>query len=179
MSSISNPCRTLYDACSTSRMLSLAKCINEKGGRRDMVSKCPCMQCMYASIRCRIYCMLNIRFCTHCMREKCNVCDVWINARKSDVYMSNYFLCEKGRTEKFPEVFLHDNCEQKIIIIFCLLTKKEMRSGTHFTQQKVFLFPGWLRRVRSMKLRGKAIYKRFARCNNHNQQENGKRAYII
>jgi len=37
-------------------------------------------------------------------------------------------------------VFLHDNCEQiSFIIFFTFLKKEEMRSGTHFTQQKVFL----------------------------------------
>jgi len=37
-------------------------------------------------------------------------------------------------------VFLHDNCEQISFIIFlAFLKKEEMRSGTHFTQQNVFL----------------------------------------
>jgi len=52
--------------------------------------------------------------------------------------------CEKQRTrsgtESLPKVFLHDNCEQiSFIIFFAFLNKEEMRSGTHFTQQKVFL----------------------------------------
>ena len=39
-----------------------------------------------------------------------------------------------------PKVFLHDNCEQiSFIIFFAFLKKEEMRSGTHFTQQNVFL----------------------------------------
>jgi hypothetical protein len=52
------------------------------------------------------------------------------------VQLSEYFLFEKGGTESLPKVFLHDNCEQ---IFFCLLTKIEMRSGTHFTQWNLFL----------------------------------------
>ena len=37
-------------------------------------------------------------------------------------------------------MFLHDNCEQiSFIIFFAFLKKEEMRSGTHFTQQNVFL----------------------------------------
>jgi len=37
-------------------------------------------------------------------------------------------------------VFLDDNCEQiSFIIFFAFLKKEEMRRGTHFTQQKVFL----------------------------------------
>jgi len=37
-------------------------------------------------------------------------------------------------------VFLHDNCEQiSFIIFFAFLKKEEMRSGTHLTQQNVFL----------------------------------------
>jgi len=43
-------------------------------------------------------------------------------------------------TESLPKVFLHHNCEQiSFIIFFAFLKKEEMRSGTHFTQQKVFL----------------------------------------
>jgi len=39
-----------------------------------------------------------------------------------------------------PKVFRHDNCEQiSFIIFFAFLKKEEMRSGTHFTQQIVFL----------------------------------------
>ena len=46
----------------------------------------------------------------------------------------------RSRTESLPEVFLHDNCEQiSLIIFFAFLKKEEMRSGTHFTQQNVFL----------------------------------------
>jgi len=37
-------------------------------------------------------------------------------------------------------VFLHDNCEQiSFVIFFAFLKKEEMKSGTHFTQQNVFL----------------------------------------
>ena len=46
----------------------------------------------------------------------------------------------RSGTESLPEVFLHDNCEQiSFIIFFAFLKKEEMRSGTHFTQQNVFL----------------------------------------
>jgi len=47
----------------------------------------------------------------------------------------------RSGTESLPKVFLHDNCEQVsfIIIFFAFLKKEEMRSGTHFTQQNVFL----------------------------------------
>jgi len=46
----------------------------------------------------------------------------------------------RSRTESLPKVFLHDNCEQiSFIIFFAFLKKEEMRSGTHFTQQNVFL----------------------------------------
>ncbi len=39
-----------------------------------------------------------------------------------------------------PEVFLHDNCEWIcFILFFAFLVKKEMRSGTQFTQQNVVL----------------------------------------
>jgi hypothetical protein len=55
------------------------------------------------------------------------------------VQLSEYFLFEKGGTESLPKVFLHGNCEQ--FFSFCPLTKKEMRSGTHFTKRNVFL-PG-------------------------------------
>jgi len=37
----------------------------------------------------------------------------------------------RSGTESLPKVFLHDNCDQISFI--------EMRSGTHFTQQNVFL----------------------------------------
>jgi hypothetical protein len=52
------------------------------------------------------------------------------------VQLSEYFLFGKSGIESLPEVFLHDNCEQ---IFFVFLQEKEMRSGTHFTQQNVFL----------------------------------------
>ena len=46
----------------------------------------------------------------------------------------------RSGTESLPKVFLHDNCEQiSFIIFFAFLKKEEMRSGTHFTQQNVFL----------------------------------------
>ena len=46
----------------------------------------------------------------------------------------------RSGTEILPKVFLHDNCEQiSFIIFFAFLKKEEMRSGTHFTQQNVFL----------------------------------------
>jgi len=46
----------------------------------------------------------------------------------------------RSGTESLPKVFLHDNCEQiSFIIFFAFLKKEEMRSGTNFTQQKVFL----------------------------------------
>ncbi len=48
----------------------------------------------------------------------------------------------RSGTEILPEVFLHDNCEQiDFILLFCLshTQKNEMRSGTHLTQQHVFL----------------------------------------
>jgi hypothetical protein len=49
---------------------------------------------------------------------------------------------KRSRTESLPEVFLHNNCEQiYFILLLCLSHKKEMRSGTHLTQQNVFL-PG-------------------------------------
>jgi len=49
-------------------------------------------------------------------------------------------LGTRSGTESLPKVFLHDNCEQiSFIIFFAFLKKEEMRSGTHFTQQKVFL----------------------------------------
>ncbi len=46
----------------------------------------------------------------------------------------------RSGTESLPKVFLHDNCEQiSFIIFFAFLKKEEMRSGTHFTQQNMFL----------------------------------------
>jgi len=46
----------------------------------------------------------------------------------------------RSGTECLPKVFLHDNCEQiSFIIFFTFLKKEEMRSGTHFTEQNVFL----------------------------------------
>ena len=46
----------------------------------------------------------------------------------------------RSGTESLPKVFLHDNFEQiSFIIFFAFLKKEEMRSGTHFTQQNVFL----------------------------------------
>jgi len=46
----------------------------------------------------------------------------------------------RSGTESVPKVFRHDNCEQiSFIIFFAFLKKEEMRSGTHFTQQIVFL----------------------------------------
>jgi len=46
----------------------------------------------------------------------------------------------RSGTESLPKVFLHDKCEQiSFIIFFAFLKKEEMRSGTHFTQQNVFL----------------------------------------
>jgi len=46
----------------------------------------------------------------------------------------------RSGTESLPKVFLHDNCEQiSFNIFFAFLKKEEMRSGTHFTQQNVFL----------------------------------------
>ena len=46
----------------------------------------------------------------------------------------------RSGTESLPKVFLQDNFEQiSFIIFFAFLKKEEMRSGTHFTQQKVFL----------------------------------------
>jgi len=46
----------------------------------------------------------------------------------------------RSGTESLPKVFLHDNCEQiSFIIFFAFLKKEEIRSGTHFTQQNVFL----------------------------------------
>ena len=47
----------------------------------------------------------------------------------------------RSGTESLPKVFLHDNCEQISYNFFCFLKKEEIRSGTHFTQQNVFL-PG-------------------------------------
>jgi hypothetical protein len=46
----------------------------------------------------------------------------------------------RSGTESLPEVFLHNKCEQiSYIIFFAFLKKEEMRSGTHFSQQNVFL----------------------------------------
>ena len=46
----------------------------------------------------------------------------------------------RSGTESLPKVFLQDNFEQiSFIIFFAFLKKEEMRSGTHFTQQNVFL----------------------------------------
>jgi hypothetical protein len=46
----------------------------------------------------------------------------------------------RSGTESLPEVFLQDNCEQiDYHYFFRLSHKQEMRSGTHFTQQNVFL----------------------------------------
>ena len=45
----------------------------------------------------------------------------------------------RSGTESLPKVFLHDNCEQISYNFFRFLKKEEMRSGTHFTQQNVFL----------------------------------------
>jgi len=46
----------------------------------------------------------------------------------------------RSGTESLPKVFLHDNCEQiSFIIFFTFLKKEEIRSGTHFTQQNMFL----------------------------------------
>jgi len=46
----------------------------------------------------------------------------------------------RSGAESLPKVFLHDNCEQiSFIIFFAFLKKEEIRSGTHFTQQNVFL----------------------------------------
>ena len=55
------------------------------------------------------------------------------------VQLSEYFLFKKGGAESFPTVFLHNNCEQIYFTIFLPSPNKEMRSGTHFTQQSVFL----------------------------------------
>ena len=45
----------------------------------------------------------------------------------------------RSGTESLPKVFLHDNCEQISYNFFRFLKKEEIRSGTHFTQQNVFL----------------------------------------
>ena len=46
----------------------------------------------------------------------------------------------RSGTESLPKVFLHANCEQiSFIIFFAFLKKEEMGSGTHFTQQNMFL----------------------------------------
>ncbi len=46
----------------------------------------------------------------------------------------------KSGTESLPKVFLHANCEQiSFIIFFAFLKMEEMGSGTHFTQQNMFL----------------------------------------
>jgi hypothetical protein len=93
-----------------------------------------CNKCDVAYIACK---KCDVAYIT-C--NKCNVCDVWDKCKKiccvMTVQLSGYFLFEKGGTESLLEVFLHNNCEQ---FFFCLLTKKEMRSGTHFTQQNMFL----------------------------------------
>jgi hypothetical protein len=48
---------------------------------------------------------------------------------------------KRSGTESFPKVFLHNNCEQIyfILLFYLSLIKKEMRSGTHLTQQNMFL----------------------------------------
>jgi hypothetical protein len=49
-------------------------------------------------------------------------------------------LGTRSGTEKLPEVFLRNNCEQiDYHNFFCLSHKEEMRSRTHFTQQNVLL----------------------------------------
>jgi hypothetical protein len=48
---------------------------------------------------------------------------------------------KRSGTKSLPKVFLHNKCKQIYFILFFCLSHKKMRSGTHLTQQNVFL-PG-------------------------------------
>jgi hypothetical protein len=46
----------------------------------------------------------------------------------------------RGTDFSQKNVFLHNDCEQiYFILFFCLSHQEEMRDGTHFTQQNMFL----------------------------------------
>ncbi len=62
------------------------------------------------------------------------------NLMSTTVRVLENALGTRSGTESLPKVFLHDNCEQiSFMICFAFLKKEEMRKGTHFTQQNVFL----------------------------------------
>jgi len=80
-----------------------------------------------------------------CMRSHAIACDRMqsheiANPMSTTVRVLENASGTRSGTESLPKVFLHDNCEQiSFIIFFAFLKKEEMRSGTHFTQQNVFL----------------------------------------
>ena len=77
------------------------------------------------------------------MRSQAITCDRTIS--KKNLSFTTVRVLEnasgtRSGTESLPKVFLHDNCEQiSFIYFFAFLKKEEMRSGTHFTEQNVFL----------------------------------------
>jgi len=75
-----------------------------------------------------------------CMRLQAITCDLEKKPSfTTDPVLENASGMRSG-TESLPKVFLHDNCEQiSFIIFFAFLKKEEMRSGTRFTEQNVFL----------------------------------------
>ena len=81
------------------------------------------------------------RLLTATMRSHAIACDI----SKKNLSFRTVRVLEnasgtRSGTESLPKVFLQDNFEQiSFIIFFAFLKKEEMRSGTHFTQQNVFL----------------------------------------
>jgi hypothetical protein len=74
------------------------------------------------------------------MRSQAIACDLKKNLSFTTAQVLENASGTRSRIESLPKVFLHDNCEQSsFIIFFAFLKKEEMRSGTHFTQQNVFL----------------------------------------
>ncbi len=74
------------------------------------------------------------------MRLQAIACDLEKNLSFTTVQVLENASGTRSGTESLPEVFLHDNCEQiSFIIFFAFLKKEEIRRGTHFTLQNVFL----------------------------------------
>ncbi len=74
------------------------------------------------------------------MRSQAIACDLEKKLFFPTVQVLENASGTRSGAESLPKVFLRDNCEHiSFIIFFAFLKKEEMRSGTRFTLQKVFL----------------------------------------
>jgi hypothetical protein len=77
-------------------------------------------------------------FCERCRSDLIRSHEI-ANLMSTTVQVLENASGTRSGTESLPKVFLHNNCEQISYNFFRFLKKEKIRSGTHFTQQNVFL----------------------------------------